>query len=139
MFHGHTMKNISHLLDTHAWIWLILGDPRADQIKNLPTETTFGISAISVWESIILQQKKRIQLKGSVDDFINSYTKSIGIEVIDLSKTVLLELLNLPKKFHEDPADRMITATALYYQVPLITADQKIIQSGIPLLKVLAL
>ena len=133
------MKNISHLLDTHAWLWLILGDPRAEPIKNLPDDSIFGISSITLWETILLHQKNRIQLRIDPQEFIDTYTESIGIQIIDLSKPILFELLKLPKTFHEDPADRMITATALHHQVPLITSDRKIIESGIASLEVMKL
>ncbi len=33
----------------------------------------------------------------------------------------------LPGEFHQDPADRMIVATARKLAVPLVTADEKII------------
>ena len=32
----------------------------------------------------------------------------------------------LPGEFHNDPADRMIVATARKFAIPLVTADQKI-------------
>lgn len=133
------MKTISHLLDTHAWLWLIFGDPRAEPMKNLPPESILGISSITLWETILLHQKNRIQLRIPLHEFMDAYTELIGIQVIDLSKPILCELIKLPENFHQDPADRMITATALYHQVPLITADQKIIQSEIPALAVISL
>ncbi len=133
------MKNISHLLDTHAWLWLILGDPRAEAIKNLPDDSIFGISSITLWETILLHQKNRIHLHLSPQEFIDTYTESIGIQIIDLSKPILFELLKLPQTFHDDPDDRMITATALHHQVPLITADRRIIESGIASLEVMKL
>ncbi len=133
------MKNISHLLDTHAWLWLILGDPRAERIKNLPMDSTFGLSTISLWETILLYQKNRIHLHLPAQEFIDTYTQSVGISVIDLSKPILFELLKLPPSFHDDPADRMITATALHHQVPLITADHKIIESGVVSLQLIPL
>jgi PIN domain nuclease of toxin-antitoxin system len=133
------MKTISHLLDTHAWLWLILGDPRAEEIKNLPDDSIFGIASITLWETILLHQKNRFQLRIPQEEFMDAYTESIGIQVIELSKPIICELLKLPENFRQDPADRMITATALYHQVPLITADRKIIESGIASLAVMKL
>ncbi|WP_407635328.1 type II toxin-antitoxin system VapC family toxin [Methylohalobius crimeensis] len=34
--------------------------------------------------------------------------------------------VRLPGEFHADPADRLITALARYYSVPLVTADSRI-------------
>jgi len=56
------------LLDTHIWIWSyprtaqnkFRGESRIDQSK----ERSLSISAVSVWEAIVLLERKRIQFKG---------------------------------------------------------------------------
>jgi len=43
-----------------------------------------------------------------------------------LDKYMTIQSVNLPGKFHSDPADRIITALARQHAAALITADTKI-------------
>ena len=37
---------VTHLLDTHAWVWLVKGEPQARPIANLPAGTVLGVASI---------------------------------------------------------------------------------------------
>lgn len=41
---------------------------------------------------------------------------------------IAIKAASLPEKFHKDPADRIIVATARKYSIPVISADQKILE-----------
>jgi PIN domain nuclease of toxin-antitoxin system len=52
------------------------------------------------------------------------------INWLPLSPEVALELTRLPARFHRDPADQLIAATARVHDLVLLTADERIRDSG---------
>lgn len=51
------------LLDTHIWLWYLLGDERlSTNLQTLIAEETteLWLSPISIWEMLILAEKGRI-------------------------------------------------------------------------------
>ena len=60
----------SPLLDTHVWLWWLLGDSRLsrDEIRfldDLPSENRPALSVISLWEVAMLVELGRVQLDPS--------------------------------------------------------------------------
>ena len=51
------------------------------------------------------------------------------IRIADLTPEIAVESTNL-KGFHRDPADQIIVATSRVLGMPVVTADQRIIQFG---------
>lgn len=49
------------------------------------------------------------------------------MKIVELSPQIALESCDLPGKFHDDPADRIIVATARIHALELITKDKKIL------------
>ncbi len=47
---------------------------------------------------------------------------------MELTPDIAMEACNLPGSFHEDPADRIIVATARINNMTLISKDKKIIE-----------
>lgn len=50
-----------------------------------------------------------------------------GVTLIPIEPAIAIDAVRLPGKFQADPADRFIVATARHLQVPLLTADRKIL------------
>ncbi len=110
-------------LDTHILIFALTGDLTPKERKLL-AENSWSISAIVLWEIAKLKELKRIEI--DLDDASVVRTLSqIEIWPIDLEVCRHLKKLD----FRSDPADELIAATSLAYQVPLMTRDQKIRQS----------
>ena len=60
------------LLDTHIWIWSLLQPemaPRVQKALQDPANEKW-LSPISVWELVILVEKKRVSLDVSVDEWV---------------------------------------------------------------------
>ncbi len=118
------------LLDTHVLIWLDSADPRL----GVEARATFdeahragelGVSAISFWETAMLIEKGRVELAIPVhawrQDLLSAGVREIVVDGgIGIAAAALQE-------FHGDPADRLITSTALLRGDRLLTADQKIL------------
>jgi len=119
------------LLDTHIWIWWIQGDPRLKEDRvnwmDEQEEQGLGISIISSWEIAKLVENNRLQLPNAVDKWLEQALNYPGIRLLELTLPIILNSTQLPPPFHRDPADQIIVATARVHDIPLLTADQKIL------------
>jgi PIN domain nuclease of toxin-antitoxin system len=120
------------LLDTHIWLWYSLGNPKLSQ--NLRTllsdpQNELWISPISIWEAVLLAERGRISLSPEPISWIESSLQTLGIIEAQLNHAIaiLSRQLHCP---HQDPADRFIAATAVYYDLELATVDQNLIDTA---------
>ena len=116
------------LLDTHIWLWYALGNSQLSENLRITigSDTTeLWLSPISVWEVLLLAEKGRISLQLDTATWIDQSLKSLAIGSAPLNRhiAVLSRQIDLP---HQDPADRFIAATALYYQLQLATVDTRL-------------
>lgn len=123
------------LLDTHFWLWWLLGDgrltnPERDSLDELAKNRRLAISWVSVWEAEMLERKGRIRLEPNFEDWIREATNPGFITLLPADLEVVITQRQLPKNFHRDPADRLIAATSLLSGFHLATYDTKIIESG---------
>ena len=117
------------ILDTHAWLWFLLDDehlaaPVKQQIDYNPAACY--ISAISVWEACLLIEHGRLEIQAT-DPYqgIRDLVRQTPIKVAAVNEEIAILSRELKFK-HEDPADRLIAATAKAYQLPLVTADKNL-------------
>jgi PIN domain nuclease of toxin-antitoxin system len=127
-----------YLLDTHIWLWM-LREPHklsslVHQTLHEPSNERY-LSPISIWEVTVLLEKKRIAMH---EDFAVWFARTS--EDVELLEAALNWKIAHDMRYilpnHKDPADRFLAATAVAYDLTLVTADQKLI--GVPGLKVLA-
>jgi len=116
------------ILDTHILLWLNLEQrnkiPAKMMYKIESSGTQGGISAISLWETSMLYQKKRIKLPYEPLEWFrvvfsnpNNILLPITPEIAAISGTL---------QMHGDPADRIIAATSLFHKSKLATLDEKL-------------
>jgi len=110
------------VLDTHVWIWMAAGDGRAGSMRNYAGRMI--LPAIGVWETAMLAAKGRLKLEPGVEEWVARNLEA-PIELEPLSAEISIRSSRLGE-FHGDPADRLIVATALVLQMPLVTADRQI-------------
>lgn len=125
----------SFLLDTHIWLWYVNGNEELKKATRTTISTALYnnaayLAAISLWEISMLEQKRRIVLGMSCLEWINKSIELTHVRVVPLTPAIATESCHLPGKFHEDPADRMIAATARIEGLTLITCDEKILAYG---------
>jgi PIN domain nuclease of toxin-antitoxin system len=119
------------LLDTHAWIWWLAHDKRlskraATEIDRAARGDTLALSAISVWEVAKKVEKGQLKLDRPLDDWLDLALHIEGLQVLELTRPVLVESCRLPAPFHGDPADQIIVATARKRTAVLVSADARI-------------
>lgn len=116
------------LLDTHIWLWYLLGDSRLSNnlIKILEDETNkLYLSSVTIWEALLLGEKQRVILYPTPEQWIRDSLQELDVIEVPLS----IEIAILSRKLdlvHQDPADRFIAATAVYYNLILVTVDQNL-------------
>ncbi len=121
------------VLDTHIWLWWIsnpeiLSTAAKKAIDQAIVDSSVIISSISTWEIALLVDKGRLKLSVDVRDWVRKTESLPFVRFIPVDNTISLRSVTLPGQFHADPADRIITATAMTMGLPLITKDEKIIK-----------
>jgi PIN domain nuclease of toxin-antitoxin system len=123
--------------DTHAVLWYIFSNPRLSSAANLFIDTAnndgdhIGISSITLFEMVYLIEKGRIPAE-SLSRVANALNEpgNLFLEIVpDLSVARTLARVDIHKV--PDLPDRIIAATALYFNVPIISKDSKIQLSGL--------
>jgi len=122
---------LKYLLDTHAWIWLFEASSdlpvKTAQLLRDSANTPLGVSAISPWEVAKKSSIGKIRLSMPLREWIINSTANPGIRIYPLTPEVAGEANSLPGKFHNDPADQMIVATARVFDLTIITCDKNIL------------
>lgn len=121
---------MSFLLDTHVWIWTQEQPDAIGAKARAMLETTseeLCVSAVSSLEIARLVSGGLLELKGSLDRWVRFAVDSIEARSIDVDHRVSIEAYKLPGRFHKDPADRMLVATARINDLTLVTADERIL------------
>lgn len=119
------------LLDTHVWLWWLLGSTRLPAreraaLDRLGSRGALRLAAVSLWEAQMLHAKGRLVLDRAFDVWIREAAAADVVEVLPLDVEVVIALDDLPASFHGDPADRLIVATARAHRLPLATHDRAI-------------
>ncbi len=84
-----------------------------------------SISAITLWELALLVAGGRIKTKGPLDIWLSDIV-SPPIEVLPITPEIAATGAQLGSGFHNDPADRIIVATARCHGLKLLTSDERI-------------
>lgn len=87
------------------------------------------MAAISLWEAQVLHSKQRLDLPLPFSDWLTRATEPRVLTVLPLDRDVIIAVDALPTRFHGDPADRLIVATARTHGMPLATRDVAIRRS----------
>jgi len=117
------------LLDTCAIIWNALEPskltPKAKKaIKHAEGELI--ICDISIWEISMLIKRKRLIVDDTASGFINLIIQSQNYQVQQITPEIAELSVNFGAEINNDPADRLIAATSILNNTPIITADQNL-------------
>lgn len=124
------------LLDTHVWIWWICGDSRLtarerEVLDNLSPSERPVLAEISLWEVAMLVERGRLELDMDLERWLAVASAPATVELARLTPAVAAEVARLPEKFHRDPADRVVVATARVRKLRIFTRDRKIISARV--------
>ncbi len=83
---------------------------------------SLAVSAISAFEIAVKARKHKLDLKLPADEWWSTALAHHGIASIPVSAEIALASVALPQH-HNDPADRIIIATAELHRASVITSD----------------
>lgn len=128
---------IAAVADTHTALWYLFNDDRlsvaaGDFIdKSAAAGSQIVVSAISMAEIVYLIEKNRLpanayeDMKAALDDPDHVFNEApFTVEIVDAMKQV-------PRADVPDMPDRIVAATAVYFDVPVISRDGKIHASNV--------
>jgi PIN domain nuclease of toxin-antitoxin system len=127
---------VSFVLDTHVLLqWQdasgSLNESHRDVIERVRGTEPLLISDISLWETATLYELGMIVLDVPLKEWLERATAPPLVRLVDISPDIAAEVASLPSTFHRDPADRIIVATARVLGATLLTADERIVGSGL--------
>ncbi len=121
-----------YVTDTHALIWHLQNSPNlSSKVRQIFSQTDEGaatavIPAIVVVEMIYLAEKRRIP-----GNLLNAALNLMGTDSVNyllapLDFSVVSSLRQIPRSAVPDMPDRIIAATALALNLPLLSRDSVI-------------
>jgi len=121
------------LLDTHVVIWLaqdygqISAKAQAEIAAARQKDLGLAVCDITLVEISRLASRGRIRLIPDVDTVLAEVERRF--RVLPITANVAVQAFALPTSYPKDPVDRIIGATALTEDIPLLTADREIRRS----------
>ena len=113
------------LLDTHTWLWFVLGDARLSTTARSQIEDPAHekwVSPASYWEIAIKISVGKYILPQPYGQFIDRAIGDNGFLILPIEPKHTEMLTTLPFH-HRDPFDRLLIAQALVEQMAVLSAD----------------
>jgi len=122
-----------YLLDSHILIWLDSGNDRIthDVLEMLRRAEQRYLSAATAWELSLKQAAGKLKLGTPIGSMLNTFRLlELPVTIRHGDQAALLPL------HHRDPFDRILVAQALVEGLILVTADERLMEYGVPVLMV---
>ncbi len=123
--------------DTHAVIWYIFADPRLSATARTTIEqiaiegNQIGFSSITLAEIVYLSERARINAD-TLDRLLATVDSEDALLVeIPFERNIALTLRQVDRSQIPDLPDRIIAASALHLNVPVISRDRRIQLSSV--------
>jgi len=121
------------LLDTHAWLWFVFGDPQLSAAARThisdPSNVKF-ISPASYWEISIKISTGKYALNTPYALFIRQAIVGNGFRFLHISPRHTERVSTLPFH-HRDPFDRLLLAQAEVEGMAIVSNDENVPAYGV--------
>ena len=119
------------LLDTHVFLWSLLEPERlhtrvAPELENPANE--LWLSPVTTWETLVLAERGRIILDANPVSWIQNVLKTLPFHEATLNHQVAIQSQKIALP-HQDPIDRFLAATAIVFDMTLVTSDERLLHS----------
>lgn len=111
---------MSLLLDTHALLWWLAGEPIRDEARERIADPSslVAVSAASIWEAEIKRALGKLRIEGS----LARHAVDAGFEPLPITLDHA-ERAGALAPHHRDPFDRMLVAQAQLESLTIVTRD----------------
>lgn len=113
------------LLDTHAFLWFVLGDGKLSRTARTEIESSSNeklVSPASFWEIAIKISIGKYTLPQPYEQFIQRAIHGNGFVILPIEPRHAAALTSLPFH-HRDPFDRLLIAQVMVEQMPIVSGD----------------
>jgi len=120
------------LLDTCAAIWITENEELSDEaVRAMDDAYRAGnsvfVSPITAWERGLLSAKGRLRSPVQPLAWFERLVRDAQLSIAALTPSMLVDSWFLPDSFHNDPADRILVATARALDLIVVTRDRPIL------------
>ncbi|MCC6491484.1 MAG: type II toxin-antitoxin system VapC family toxin [Pirellulales bacterium] len=120
------------LLDTHAWLWFVKGDPQLSVVAREAIEDADRqkyVSVVSIWEVSIKTAIGKMTWHEPLEEFVARELQPFRRLPISVRHAVATSQLPL---HHRDPFDRMLAVQTLQRGLTIVSRDSVFDAYGIP-------
>lgn len=122
------------LLDTCAAIWFMEAALPKSAVEALTAALNQGlptyVSPITAWEAGNLARKRKFKATLAPSRWFERLLAAPGMTLCDMPPDVLIASTELPGFPNNDPADRILAATAREYGFRVVTRDKPLLDYG---------
>jgi PIN domain nuclease of toxin-antitoxin system len=116
------------VVDTHIFIWDALGSDKLSAkakvaLDDAEKTQSLWLADFSLWEVFMLVKRGRLTLPVSAAQFVELALQARNYQLQRMTASIAEESVNFGTEINNDPADRLIVATARYLRAELVTAD----------------
>ena len=122
--------------DTHPLVWYFNGKHSSLSSKVLSAfqnaengEIVIYTPSVVFWEIALLEKRGRIVLKDDFEKWSRKVLSKSGFAIAHLETEIIAKSIGY--NFNEDPFDTWIVATAVEFEIPLITKNVAISDSNL--------
>jgi PIN domain nuclease of toxin-antitoxin system len=119
---------MTYLLDTHVFLWRLLEPHRLSEEQARALEDRaheFYLSAVSIWEVLVLARKGRLELRPDPQTFLRRALTDSPLRIAPIDLEIAMRSEALEGFDNQDPADKFIVATSLVNNHCLLTSDAR--------------
>lgn len=128
---------IAGVADTHAALWYLFADSRLSVTARIAFDTAGAsrrkilLSVISLAEVVYLVEKNRLPASAYFDLKRALQDPDHVLQEAPVTAEIVDAMLGVPRTDIPDMPDRIVAATAVYFDVPVISRDGRIHASGV--------